>query len=229
MKKQSLKVAISVCLISLGLAGSADAALVSRLGGQAYYDTVADLTWLADANYAQTSGYDADGLMTWQQANDWAAQLTVGGVSGWRLPDTIDTGTPGCNYSNTGGTDCGYNVDTTTGELANLYYNVLGNLAFYDTSGNPAQAGWGLQNTGPFSNVQSYYYWSATEYAPNRNDAWGFYMGTGYQSYPNKDLSYYGWAVQSGDVSAVPVPAAVWLFGSGLLGLLGIAKRKRLS
>lgn len=28
-------------------------------------------------------------------------------------------------------------------------------------------------------------------------------------------------------VSAVPVPAAVWLFGSGLLGLLGLAKRKR--
>lgn len=27
------------------------------------------------------------------------------------------------------------------------------------------------------------------------------------------------------DVSAVPVPAAVWLFGSGLLGLIGIARR----
>ncbi len=27
--------------------------------------------------------------------------------------------------------------------------------------------------------------------------------------------------------SAVPVPAAVWLFGSGLLGLLGIARRKK--
>jgi len=29
-----------------------------------------------------------------------------------------------------------------------------------------------------------------------------------------------------GAVSAVPVPAAVWLFGSGLLGLVGIARRK---
>ncbi|MDH3948640.1 MAG: VPLPA-CTERM sorting domain-containing protein [Gammaproteobacteria bacterium] len=28
-------------------------------------------------------------------------------------------------------------------------------------------------------------------------------------------------------VSAVPVPAAVWLFGSGLLGLIGIARRKK--
>ncbi|WJW75206.1 VPLPA-CTERM sorting domain-containing protein [Thiohalobacter sp. IOR34] len=28
------------------------------------------------------------------------------------------------------------------------------------------------------------------------------------------------------DLSAVPVPAAVWLFGSGLLGLVGVARRK---
>jgi hypothetical protein len=26
---------------------------------------------------------------------------------------------------------------------------------------------------------------------------------------------------------AVPVPAAVWLFGSGLLGLIGVARRHR--
>jgi len=26
--------------------------------------------------------------------------------------------------------------------------------------------------------------------------------------------------------SAVPVPAAVWLFGSGLIGLVGVARRK---
>jgi hypothetical protein len=28
-------------------------------------------------------------------------------------------------------------------------------------------------------------------------------------------------------VTAVPVPAAIWLFGSGLLGLIGIARRKK--
>ena len=31
----------------------------------------------------------------------------------------------------------------------------------------------------------------------------------------------------SSSISAVPVPAAVWLFGSGLIGLIGIAKRKK--
>ena len=28
------------------------------------------------------------------------------------------------------------------------------------------------------------------------------------------------------NISAVPVPAAAWLFGSGLIGLVGIARRK---
>lgn len=28
------------------------------------------------------------------------------------------------------------------------------------------------------------------------------------------------------DIAPVPVPAAVWLFGSGLLGLIGLARRK---
>jgi hypothetical protein len=34
-------------------------------------------------------------------------------------------------------------------------------------------------------------------------------------------------AVRSGNVSTVPVPAAVWLFGSAMLGLMGVARRKK--
>jgi hypothetical protein len=29
-----------------------------------------------------------------------------------------------------------------------------------------------------------------------------------------------------GPMTAVPVPAAVWLFGSGLVGLIGVARKK---
>jgi hypothetical protein len=41
------------------------------------------------------------------------------------------------------------------------------------------------------------------------------------------DLMYYGeWDAGSFTTTVVPVPAAVWLLGSGLLGLVGIARRK---
>ena len=80
MKLWKLALAATVILTST----SANSALIERLGGLAYYDDVADLTWLADANAAGTT-------MNWADANSWAAGLTVGGVDGWRLTDSPDT------------------------------------------------------------------------------------------------------------------------------------------
>ena len=58
--------------------------------------------------------------------------------------------------------------------------------------------------------------------------AWAFLPGSGGEQTPFQTYLYFSaWAVQSGDVSAVPVPAAVWLFGSGLIGLVGFARRKK--
>ena len=114
--------------------------------------------------------------------------------------------------------------------MASLWYDTLGNTAHYDTSGNPTGCAgspdYCLTNTGPFSNLQSYAYWSGVEYAPYTIYAWNFYTYNGYQTNDVKYYGLYGWAVRSGDVSAVPVPAAVWLFGSGLIGLLGVASWK---
>jgi len=232
VKRRKVKMSIKSKLLiisTLVLSTSANAALISRLGGLAYYDDVNDLTWLADANYAMTSGYDADGLMAWDQAMNWVSGLNVGGVTGWRLPDTIDVGNDGATYTNLyQGVDYGYNI-TAHSEMSNMFYNVLGNISFFDTSGAGPQAGWGLTNTGPFSNLQAGVYRSATEYAPNTSDAWGFDMNNGGQGSAGKTVTSYAWAVYSGDVSvsAVPVPAAVWLFGSGLLGLIGMARRRQ--
>ena len=56
--------------------------------------------------------------------------------------------------------------------MASLFYDTLGNIAFYDTSGNGPQAGWGLANSGPFTNIQTITtYWYSTEESPN--SAWG--------------------------------------------------------
>ena len=212
-------------IFTLILSTSANAALISRLGGLAYYDDVADLTWLADANYAMTSGYDADGRMIWDESMTWVSGLNIGGVTGWRLPDTIDVGNDGATYTNLyQGVDYGYNI-TTHSEMSNMFYNVLGNLAFYDTLGG-FQVGWGLVNTGPFSNLKTGSYWSPTEF-PLFDSAWSFHMNTGEQAGAGKGVISFAWAVHDGDVSAVPIPAAAWLFGSGLLSLIGVARHKK--
>jgi len=61
-----------------------------------------------------------------------------------------------------------------------MFYNVLGNAAVYHTNGI-SQPG-GLTNTVPFSNLQSGYYWSVTELAPNASAAWNFITAFGYQT-----------------------------------------------
>jgi hypothetical protein len=71
--------------MAFGLAVPASATLLNR-GGGLIYDTDLNITWLQDANYARTTGYDADGLMTWSQAMTWASGLVYQGYDDWRLP-----------------------------------------------------------------------------------------------------------------------------------------------
>lgn len=195
---------------------------------EAYYDDVLDITWLADANYAQTSGHDADGRMNWPDANAWADSLTLGGYTDWRLPNTVDVGNDGITGTNTyAGVDAGYN-QTVHSEMSHMFYETLGNIAAFDTSGSDTGCGpVCATNTGPFSNLQNYNYWSATTapggYGPN---AWVFDFRRGLQTYNTRNpFRNNAWAVHTGDVGAVPLPAAAWLFGSALIGLLA-AKRK---
>jgi len=81
MKTRTLLIASAMLAASL-IPGAAHAALQGRdLNGsldsfEAYYDTDLHITWLADANYAQTSGYDADGLMNRIEAITWASNLS---------------------------------------------------------------------------------------------------------------------------------------------------------
>ena len=217
--------------ILLIISDSTNAALVSRLGGLAYYDTEADLTWLADIQYARTSGYSSDnangetfsssthilenGQMGWDAALIWADQLNINGVTGWRLPETfLPDSTCGALYTNG---PSGFNC--TGSELGNMYYNVLGGEA------NTVFSAVHNSNYDLFSNLSNTFLWSATD-TSNNDVAWVFNIGVGHQTTKIKSFSFYAWAVHDGDVSTVPVPAAAWLFGSGLIGLVGFARRK---
>jgi PEP-CTERM motif len=194
-------------------------------GPEAFYDTALNITWLRNA--------DMNGPMDWQRANTWANTLVVGGIGGWRLPTMVDTGAPGCDWSYAGGTDCGYNVDTATSEMAHLYYVTLSNLAFCPpgdaTCAGGPQAGWGLTNTGGFQNFpsNSYSYWSGLEYAPSWYDAWFFYPDYGIQGHADWHFAGYALAVRPGDVAAVvPEPQTYALMLMGI-GALMLALRRR--
>ena len=223
------------CIFSFCISLNTFAALYDKSNGL-IYDDVLDITWLQDANYAQTSAYDSDGRMTWSQANAWADQLSYGGYDDWRLPSAklMNPTTTPC-YAYDGSCDTGSN--NTTSELGHMFYNNLGNLGRYDTNGN-YQPGFGVRNSSftdgnsgasvSIVNLQNSYYRFGEEYEPDTYYAWAFGTGTGGQDYDIKDGNYYSWAVHDGDIGAspVPLPAGIYLFLSGLVGL-GLVKSKK--
>ena len=218
-----IKGAFCAAIFSLSMFSTTDAALVSRLGGVAVYDTDLDITWLANANAGAGSAFDdgvsvLDGKMTWSSANNWAASLTVGGFSDWRLPATLMMDATCNTVSSSSGFNC------TGSEMGHLFYNELSGTApdsILD-SGDP--------DLSLFNNIVAGDYWSATAFT-NGTHAWNFSFGNGNQNLGLFEFELNALAVRSGDVSAVPIPAVVWLFGSGLVsgltGLFSIARRKK--
>lgn len=222
MNKSRLLGTFCVGLFSFVTVSTANAALISILDGKAVYDSDLDITWLADANAGAGSAFDDglftnDGKMRQSNASAWAASLNVDGITGWRLPTTLHPDATCFTTSDSTGGDC------TGSEMGHLFYNELGGTENNSilTSGDPDLA--------LFSNLQSFRYWSATDYPTSSLDAYLFAFESGKQGFATKEASvFYAWAVHDGNVGTlVPVPAAVWLFGSGLLGLVGMARRKK--
>jgi hypothetical protein len=203
-----MKRMISGIIASLLIAGSAHAALLSRAGGQAYFDSGLDITWLADANYAQTMLYDNDGWLTWHEAQSWIDSLNaeadgVGhlGVNDWRLPNTVqpDASCSQQFFGQSSGGGC------SGSEMGHLYY----------------VDGIESLTPGPFTRVEATGYWSGTPVEDDPGRAWrfSFKSGSGIQDHVGKTDVLHAWAVRSGDISQVPAPGAAWLLGTGLVML----------
>ena len=199
---------LCIAAFLFGVTGSSSAALIDRGNGM-IYDTVQDITWLQDANYAKTSGYDSDGRMTWSEAMTWASGLTFGGYDDWRLASS---------YNSDGSGPCGGACDDS--EMGHLYFVDLGGSTYWNNPGNY-----------PFLNVQdntSYGTWSSTEYVNFPTEiAWVFDFWNSSQGTRAKATGLQAWAVRDGDVAVVPIPGAVWLLGSGLIGLIRLRKKFR--
>jgi hypothetical protein len=223
-----VRLLLSTALILITTA--ANATLLSRAGGAAYYDDLLGITWLADPNYANTSGFTSgyDGAMKFSCGDEYGTQGTACGylgwlnaqahlgVTGWRLPQT-PTVDPSCDLS-------GYNC--TGGEMGSLYYITLGLAA-----GGPGAVG----NSSPFNIGAEIwtYHWTGTLLSaeppePISRFGWGnggredsgggAHFGTGH-----------AWAVVDGDVLLVPEPSTALLVGLGLTGLSWPGRRRNRS
>lgn len=221
-------------------------------GVDAFYDTVLGITWLADPDFAITSGIDADGLMTLPQAKAWADGLSLFGGDDWRLPRIWPvSGLPlyNHNFSNNGTTDRG-TAATGVGwggasELGYMFYVHLGNKGiFTPNDANPGaavgpQPGYGLSNRGPFPNLRAEAYLTLNEVSNVENVTFGFQNGfqsnSGRQDFPQR-----AWLVHPGDLigaapaiaqlpqgTTVPLPGGLLLLGSALAVLPRLRARAR--
>lgn len=248
-------VATTLALSAFSLTAQAALTTFTNQGADLVYSSESDVTWTKDANLLSslfasqgfstvinniiaaspiitnttnslsptgsytitTSDFSSNGQTTWFGAMAYVSYLnsiSYGGSNQWRLP-TFATFQRGYDTPTNG---------TTTGnELSELFYQEL-NIS----------AGSQLQDTATFDNEQAYYYFSGTEYAINPNRVWTLATNSlagGRQIEFTKTQQFYAWAVSGGRIntatpSAVPVPAAAWLFGSGLMGLAALKRRK---
>ena len=233
---------LSVFLILAVLAGTAQASL-EVIGTATYQGQDYKLIYMDDGPFGPVTWLDyTNDPDDWQNQVDWATNLGELEVSlyegyilnqsaGWRLPevDESQANLSGINNGYAGPDGNGYHdyrtgFNMVNGEMGYLFYEELGNRGFRDTSGN-SQSGYGLTDPGKFEHLQSYSYWSGTEY--DANHAWEFEFHNGGQYNPNSFNEIYGIAVLPGTVSSVPLPGAFILFGSAI-AVLAAFKRKNL-
>ncbi|MDB4090625.1 DUF1566 domain-containing protein [Pseudomonadales bacterium] len=198
----------------LALSCSSNAALEMRdldgdfsNGHEGVYDDVLDITWLANAN-------SAGGQLNWNAAEDFVTNLNSTshlGVTAWRQPTA----------SNCVGTNCGNVASDTDDELGYQFFQNFG-----ATAGSNITSGTNSTNLALFSNVQNDFYWTGFD-SGSSTLAYYFTTVSGVQSNIQKASEFSVWAVTDGMAgTAVPVPAAAWLLGSALAGLL-MVRRKR--
>jgi PEP-CTERM motif len=190
---------------------------------EAYYDTVLNITWLADADIANTRGEANEGRKSWGDALTYTAALNVNGVTGWRLPKVLprDGSTLyNVTFTNNGTSDRGYANSGvgwgTKSELGHLFYVTLGN-----STNN-------LTNTAPFKNLAANDYWTGQAIGALVPQGFFFNTGVGLQDLASTDFTYKTWAVRDGDISApIPEPETYALMLLGLTATAVVTRRRR--
>jgi len=205
--------ALVACGLSTLQAGST---LVLSADGITVYDTVNNISWLADANLPATNRFglpvcstsglqpcvNPSGSMSYQSAAAWVSAMNATnylGHTNWQLPTTPTTD-KGCGK--TGPQNNSFGFDCSLGALGSLYYNALGLKPPNTAVPIP-------HNTaGPFSNFQPYLYWSQS---PGQGGNATLSFNSGFQGANTVDNFLYTLPMIPGKISGTP-PAT----GNGL-------------
>lgn len=225
MSKRANRV-LSVLSIVVGLSISAgsEAALHDR-GSGLIFDDVLNVTWLQDINHAKTSGYDSDGKMNWNEATTWIDSLSFHDevrnidYTDWRLPGFRD------------GFICLTSINCVNSELGYMFYSNLGGKHYTSLSSAKNIAALNLFKNVPTSNYLSALWFNTLSFGSS-SYAWALDIGDEYGGVQTEraiSLEFYAWAVRDGDIAAVPLPATIWLFGSGFFSLIGMRKNNSIS
>ena len=203
-----------------------NAALVLSPDGITVYDSVNNITWLADFNLPASNRFgipvctvtnvgvktciNPSGSMNYGAAEAWVAAMNAAkylGQSNWQLPTTplVDNT---CGKTGPNGQNFGFGC--TAGALDTIYNSV--GLQSPNTSVRiPANT------VGPFSNVQPYLYWSqsVSSAGPSSGNA-AFSFATGWQGANTLPNFLYLWPMIPGKLPGTPAAA-----GTGLQVNLG--------
>ncbi len=209
--------------LAVGLSSAFSHSALHYRGGGMIYDDVLDVTWLEDARYAVTQGVPCSlcttdvprraGQLSWEDATNWVENLVYEGFDDWRLPSLYSP--PPFDSHN-----------DWNSELRHMFFTNLTHQSQYidGTTGETRT----IKNHG-----QGLDYWFAESRDHATRPNW-YFETLSLQSAPEgfthatdgSTVGLYAWAVRDGDVTAIPVPATAWLFGTALLGMTTVRHRK---
>ena len=202
---------IILALTTLSLTHSVNAATIVDNGS---YTTVNGVDWL-DLTATQDMSY-----------NDVKAQMGIGGsLEGWQYATQLQV------YSlwNALGGSGSYNGSSTENNglfatIAPLFGDLAcDNPAFTCTTGEGESLWIMADEISPGAR-----YWATSGEDAGDPSNYDYFRISGSGNFDDNAVYTAGSAlVRTSTLSAVPIPAAVWLFGSGLLGLVGVARRKK--